>query len=109
MTTQIVFQKGTRRTAIRIIGDNVLFIDLNTNMLAPIEGLKFHKEGVIKEYPDLKDDQDWKQKSIQRFVDKVKELPSETKKVEWIINEMRLKDYKPLYKQRNGFRAEKIK
>ena len=68
MTIQIVFQRGSERTAIRIIGKNVLFVDLQTNMISPIEGLKFNKQGVIKEHPDLKDDPDWKQKAIQRFV-----------------------------------------
>ena len=109
MSIQIVFQQGSERTAIRIIGANVLFIDLQTNMVSPIEGLKFNKQGVMKEHPDLKDDPDWKQKAIQRFVDKIKELPSESKRAEWLIQEMRDMLYKPLYKQRTGFRVEKIK
>ena len=109
MTIQIVFQRGSDRMAIRVIGSNVLFIDLQTRMVSPIEGLKFNKQGVIKEHPDLKDDPEWKQKAIKRFVDKIKELPSESKRVEWLIKEMKNMSYKPLYKQRDGFRTEKIK
>jgi hypothetical protein len=94
--------------AIRIIGDNVLFIDLQSNMVSPIEGLNLNKAGTIKEYPDLKDDKEWKQKAIQRFVDKIKALPSETERANWLIEEMRQMNYKPLYKQRDGFRPQKI-
>ena len=109
MTVQCVFQQGSSRIAIRIIGDNILFIDLQSNMVSPIEGLKLEKQGVIKEYPDLKDDPDWKQKAIERFVSKVKSFDSETEKADWIIKEMKDMAYTPLYKQRNGHRPQKIK
>jgi hypothetical protein len=104
-----VFQSGSERTAIRIIGDNVLFIDLQTNTVAPLEGLKLNRIGVIKEYPDLKDDPEWKQKSIQRFVDKIKALPSETERANWLVEEMKQMNYTPLYQQRDGWRPKRIK
>ena len=109
MTIQCVFQQGSNRMAIRIIGSNVLFIDLSSNMLSPIEGLKLSRQGVIKEYPDLKDNPQWKQIAIERFVKKIKELPSEEKRSEWLIEEMKEMGYTPLYKQRNGWRPQKIK
>lgn len=100
---------GSERTIIRVIGNNILFIDLQTNQVAPLEGLKFNKVGVIKEYPDLENDENWKQKSIQRFVDKIKSFPTETEKVEWLIKEMAGMGYTALYKQRDGHRPQKIK
>ena len=109
MTIQCVFQRGSERTAIRIIGDNVLFIDLSSNMVAPIEGLKLSRQGVIKEYPDLKDNPQWKQIAIERFVKKIKGLSTEEKRSEWLIQEMVEMGYTPLYKQKNGFRIQKIK
>lgn len=109
LAIQSVFQLGSERIAIRIIGDNVLFIDFQTNMMSPIEGLQLSKEGTIKEYPDLKDDKEWKNKAIQRFVDKIKSLPSETERNKWLIEEMKKMNYTPLYSQRNGFRPQKIK
>ena len=48
MTIQIVAKKAGDRIAVRIIGENVLFINLETNMMSPIEGLKINKQGVIK-------------------------------------------------------------
>ena len=109
MTTQIVAEKSGSRMAIRIIGDNILFIDLKTNMFAPIEGLRLSKQGVILEHPDLKDNPDWKQIAIQRFVDKSKKFKTESEKSEFIIQELRNMNYTLKYKQRNGFRPQKIK
>jgi hypothetical protein len=109
MTTTVHFEKTSERIILRIIGDVVLFINPQTNMMSPIEGLQFSKQGVIREYPDLKDDSEWKQKAIQRFVDKIKSLPSETERVKYLIKEMEDMQYKPLYKIINGFRPEKIK
>lgn len=109
MTIQIVSEKAGVRMTIRIIDDNVLFIDLKTNMMSPIEGLSLSKQGVIKEHPDLKDNPQWKQIAIQRFVDKVKALPTETARSEFMVKELKEMGYNPLYKQRNGFRPQKIK
>lgn len=109
MTIQITFSLGSERTIIRIIGDNILFIDPQTNMMSPIEGLQLNKQGVIIEHPDLKDDPEWKQKSIQRFTDKIKSLPSETERMKWIIEEMKVMGYKPLYSTQDRFRPQRIK
>lgn len=109
MTIQIVAKKAGDRIAVRIIGENVLFINLETNMMSPIEGLKINKQGVIKEHPDLKDNPEWKQIAIQRFVDKVKSFKSEEERYEFMIKELKDMGYVPMYKQRNGFRPEKIK
>lgn len=108
MTIQAHFQFGSERIVIRIIGENVLFVDLQNNIMSPIEGLKLNRQGVIKEHPDLKDNPEWKQIAIQRFVDKIKALPSETKRMEWMIKEMKNMGYKPLFQQRAGFRPKKI-
>ncbi len=108
MTIQSTFQKGSDRMMIRVIGDTVLFIDPQTNTVSPIEGLNLNKQGVIKEHPDLKDDEEWKQKAIKRFVNKIKSFKTETEKTNWLIEEMKQMGYNPLFKQRNGFRAEKI-
>ena len=109
MTIQCTFQRGSERFAIRIIGNNVLFMDLRSNMIAPIEGLKLSKIGVMKEFPDLKDDSEWKKKAIQRFVSKIRSFKTENERAEWLIQEMRNMDYIPLYKQRDGFRTRRIK
>lgn len=108
MTIQMTFQKGSERMIVRIIGNNVLFIDPQNNIMAPIEGLNLNKQGVIKEYPDLKDDTEWKQKAIQRFTNKVKSFKTENERADWIVEEMKQMGYTGLYKQREGFRVQKI-
>ena len=109
MTISIHFQKGSDRIILRIIGSVVLFIDPQTNQMSPIEVLQLSHQGVLLEYPDLKDKEDWKQIAIQRFVDKIKQLPSETERSKYLIQEMKDMQYTPLFKQRNGFRPQKIK
>lgn len=109
MTIQATFSKASERMIVRIIGENVLFIDPQNNIIAPIEGLSLNKQGTIKEYPDLKDDKDWKQKAIQRFIDKIKSFKTENERMDWVISEMKEMQYTPMYKQRQGFRTERIK
>lgn len=108
MTRQCTFQLATERIIVRIIGDNVLFVDLQNNMLAPIEGLNLNKQGVEIEFPDLKDDPEWKQKAIQRFVDKVKSFETEKEKMDWIISELKQMGYVPLFIQRMGHRPKRV-
>lgn len=109
MSIQCHFSLGSERIIIRIIQDNILFVDLKTNMMSPIEGLKLNKEGVIKEHPDLKDDVEWKQKAIQRFVNRIKGFNTEMERMDFMIKEMREMGYTPLLLQRDGFRPTKIK
>jgi hypothetical protein len=108
LTIQSVFELGTSRITVRIIGDNVLFIDPQNNMMSPIEGLNLNRAGVEKEFPDLIGDKEWKQKAIQRFVDKIKCFPSETERNKWLIQELKQMGYTPLYSQRFGHRPKKI-
>ena len=112
MTQTVTFEFAGQRTVIRVIGTNVLFVDLQTNMMSPIEGLKFNPEGIKKEYPDLKDIGDKKELqriATERFVEKIKNLPSETERVNWLIEEMKSMGYIPKIKQRMGFRPQKIR
>lgn len=109
MTIQTHFQFGGQRIIVRVIGDIVLFIDLQNNMMSPIEGLNLTKKGVEKEYPDLIGDKDWKQKAIQRFVDKIKSFQTEQQRMDWLIDELKEMGYSPLFQQRQGFRPKKIR
>ncbi len=109
MTIQVTFENGGERKIVRVIGNNVLFFDLSMNTMSTIEGLQFNKKGVEKEHPDLIGDKDWKQKAIQRFVDKIKSFKTEIETTKWLIEEIKKMGGVPLYQQRNGFRPEKIR
>lgn len=108
MTIQTHFEKAGQRIVVRIIGDAVLFIDLMGSRMTTIEGLKLNKKGVEKEFPDLIGDPQWKQKAIERFVQKIKELENEEQRMDWIVKELKEMGYTPLFQQRDGFRPKKV-
>jgi hypothetical protein len=85
-------------------GNNVSFYDTATNMLTTIEGLQFNKAGIIKEFPDLADDLDFKLKAIERFKEHIKSFKTEDEKIEYIKTELTKFGYTPLLKERKGFR-----
>ena len=40
-------------------------------VMTDISGMRLDYDGVIKEFPDLKDKEDWKQEAVKRFKDKI--------------------------------------
>jgi hypothetical protein len=78
-------------------------------MMTTIQGLKLSKAGCIKEFPDLKNDDDWKLKSINRLKEKMKTYKTEMEKLNYVKGELVQQGYEPLYYQRGGFRPQKFK
>ncbi len=106
---QAVFKLGGDQIIIEVDGNNVMFMDVGNSQLTNIEGLKLHKPGVLKEFPELKDNPDWRKIAIQKFKEKIKNFQTETEKIDYIIEDLRKYGYEPLYKKRKGFRPQKIK
>ena len=75
----------------------------------PIEGIKLEKAGCIKEHPDLKENNNWKDETIKRFKQKIKDYETEKQRMKYIISDLTKHDYKPLYYQQQGHRPIKIK
>jgi len=109
MTIQAVFRLGGDQIIIEVDGNNVMFCELGSGSLAPIEGLQLNRPGVIKEFPDLKDDDEWRKKAIERFKQHIKSFNTENERINYVIEDLRKYGYAPLFKRRNGFRPEKIK
>jgi hypothetical protein len=106
----VIFMLGGDHIFVRVIGNNIKFSNSSQgNLFASIEGMKLSKAGVIKEFPDLKDNENWKLIAIERFKEKIKECKTENEKVEYIIKDLSKFGYKPLYKKKAGFRTERIK
>jgi len=78
-------------------------------LMASIEGIKLSKEGAIKEHPDLKDREDWREESIKRFKDKINSFNTENEIIDYIVEDLKKWGYVPLYKQKQGFRKEVLK
>jgi hypothetical protein len=106
----LIFYFGTEIVFIRIEGTNIRFANSNQgNQWATIDGLKFDYQGVVKEYPDLKDKQDWKDESLRRFKEKIKAMTKEEQICEYIVEDLKMHGYTPKFKQKAGFRREILK
>jgi hypothetical protein len=57
---------------------------------------------------DLKESENWREEAIKRFKNKIGDLESEDKIVDYLISDLRKFGYKPYYKQKQGFRKEAI-
>lgn len=94
---------------IKVDGNNVMFANSTYgNRLATIDGLKLDRKGVIKEFPDLLNDENWRVVAIQRFKNKVSNMKTEEEIVSYVIDDLKKFGYVPKLKQKQGFRAEKI-
>lgn len=103
----LIFEFGGEVILIKIDNNIVLFGNTGFgNAMADISGLRLSYEGVIKEHPDLKERDDWKEEAIKRFKEKIKSFSSEREKANYIIGDLRKFGYKPKFLQRKGFRKE---
>lgn len=107
---EILFSLGGEIILVKVDGTNVKFSNSSFGVVeTDISGLKLSHEGVIKEFPDLKDDKDWQNKVVQRFKDHIKSLKTEKERANYIIDDLKKYGYTAKYKQRKGFRREVIK
>ena len=91
-------------------GCNVFFRTSSSGgKFATIDGLKLDRAGVIREFPELEFDNEWRSKAIIKFKDKIKSLPDELSRIRYVIEDLRMKGYIPKYIQKEGFRPEAIK
>lgn len=104
----IIFQYMGEHVEVRVHQSNVLFRTKQIQQFIPIEGLKLDKKGVIREFPDLKDDGEWKKKAIKRFKEKVKSMDTENEQIQYIMEDLKKYGYKPMFLQKQGRRPIKL-
>ena len=110
MSVGLIFRLGPEIVEVRVEGSNIQFRNSQSNgMFTTIDGLQLNKTGVIKEFPDLKDKENWQSIARERFKEKVKSMETEMERANYIIEDLKKYGYKPLYIQRKGFRVEKLK
>lgn len=102
-----IFQLGGENQEVIVKGNELLFFDISSGTMTTIEGLRLSKSGSLKEFPDLKNDDEWKKKTIERLKGKMKSFKTEMEKIEYVKDELIKHGYKPLFKQRAGFRPVK--
>lgn len=106
----LIFYFGSEIILVRVQGNSVQFGNsFYGPRLASIEGLKLNYTGVIKEFPDLKDNSNWRMEAIGRFKDRIKDYKSEKDVADYIIQDLKKFGYVPKFKQVAGFRREVIK
>jgi hypothetical protein len=110
MANQILrgsFQFGSDIIECIIDGNNIMFMDVSTGMITTPEGLRIDRSGVYREFPDLKDDEQWKKKAIERLKEHIKTFDTNDKKLNYVKDELVKFGYVPLFRQRCGFRTDK--
>lgn len=106
---ELIFYFGSEITMIKIEGNNIIFKDSKYGgMETDITGLKLDKKGVFKEFPDLKDKEDWRGEAIKRFKEKINSLQTEEAIAEYLIYDLKKFGYIPKFKRKNGFRREAL-
>lgn len=105
----VIFSFGNETVLIRLDGSNIHLANSEYGaMMATIDGIRLSKSGVIQEFPDLINDDNWKAKAIYRFKEKLKSFSTEEERVTYVIEDLKKYGYKPMFKQQIGFRRVKI-
>lgn len=105
----LTFTRASEMVLIHIEGNKITFGSTTFGArMSDISGLKLDFQGTIREFPDLKDDLQWRHKAIERFKKHIKTLRNEDKIADYIIYELRNKGYIPKLKQKAGFRPVRI-
>jgi len=105
----IIFYRGTEIVLIRVQGHNIQFANsIYGSKLANIDGIKLDYKGVLKEFPDLKDNPDWNKEAIKRFKEKIIILDKEENISDYIIKDFIKFGYIPKFRQKAGFRRETL-
>jgi len=103
-----VFRLGGEEVEVIIKEGNLFFRDLSTGSMTTIEGLRLNKSGVIKQFPDLDNNESWKKEAIERFKIHINKMKKEKDKINYIREELEMHGYEPLFMQRAGFRPERF-
>lgn len=106
----VIFRFGTDVVIVRVNGHSVTFgnkVGANP-MMAPIEGLQLSRSGVVKEFPELENSDNWRLDAIAKFKDKIRDLDNELLITQYVIDDLSKWGYIPIYKQRAGFRIEQL-
>jgi len=105
----ILFSLANEKILVTIRGEKVTFANTMYGAVeTDIGGLQLSREGVIKEFPDLKDNENWKGEAVKRFKEKISTLKTEQERAVYIIEDLKEHGYKLEQTQREGFRPNRV-
>lgn len=107
---ELMLRLGNEIVLVRIQGNRVEFGNTAQGaMMSSIGGMRLSKVGVLKEFPDLEEDVDWRIKAVNRFIEKIRSFESEEAIASYIITDLKKFGYFPMYRQKAGMRREDIR
>lgn len=107
---EILFNRANEVVITRINGHKVEFGNTACgDKLATIEGLKLDYAGAVREFPDLKNNVDWRTKVIERFKEHIKKLDNEEAIAKYCIAELGMHGYAAKVYQKAGRRPIRIR
>ena len=104
----IIFNFGADIVEVRIKDNNLFFRTSQFQNFGDIDGIKLNKVGVLKEFPDLKDNEDWQSIARNRFKDKIKQMKTEREQADYVKNDLQKFGYTPMWEMVQGFRPKKL-
>jgi len=110
---RLYFKLGGEMIIIDIRGTDLIFTDTNTNQTTTIEGLALKKQGILKQFPDLDgkglSNAELRTEAIKRLKKHIKELGSDDKIKNYLVEELKPSGYVLQMIEKRGFRPEKVK
>lgn len=107
---ELMMKFGSEVILVVIRGNSVSFGNTAYGgQMSTIEGLKLDKKGVIKEFPELKDNSNWRSEAIIKFKEKIKSMKGEEEVCNYILEDLKKFGYVPWKKKLQGRRVEPIK
>ena len=105
----ILFGFAGEKILVTIKGERITFANTTFGAVeSDIEGLQLNLQGVIKEFPDLKDNDNWKAEAVKRFKEKISSLKTEQDRAVYIMEDLEKHGYKAEKIQREGFRPTMV-
>ncbi len=108
---EIIFERAGEPVVVKVEGKNVYFSNQQVGFEKgyPIESLKLNTDGIVKEFPDLKDKPDGEKRklAVERFKEKIKSLKTRNEIKNYLIVEFEGMGYTLKCLQIPGFRPRK--
>lgn len=108
---QLGFDLGGDTVVVKIEGNNITFTDTTRNLqnFVPIDCLRLPKEGILKEFPELKnlEYEEMRKEAISRFKGHIKNMESEGQVAEYVKDELMKQGYVFKFVERGGWRKKK--
>jgi hypothetical protein len=110
---ELTFMMANEIIMVRIAGHNITFANEFTNFttFVPIDLLILSKQGILKEYPDLKDTPEGELKGMacKRFKEHIKTFKTDNEIMDYVIFELGKYGWELKKTRREGFRDVKVK